>query len=224
MAATGAFSANGDALAIHSELVRIFIEPAQRGVIIFERAREMSFRREAIVDRNDQASAILCHCLQKRIELSGEAGDVSAAMNVQKCRTPFRARSRIDNHQAQVRRAQWTGYVPFKWLRRRRRQRRHRRPFASGDESFAGEGLSGEWEFLDFVKQLRIDHGIGGRPRCRRNRLAGDGGAPQLTRDAEPNSRSQTAANKITPRELIHRKFSFLKLKRTSRTFLPDSR
>ncbi len=94
----------------------------------------MSFRREAKVYRNNQASAILCHCLQKRIELSGEAGDISAAMNVQKCRTPFRARSRIDNHQAQVRRAQWAGYAPFKWLRRRRRQRRHRRPFASGDE------------------------------------------------------------------------------------------
>src|SRR3984885_1320452 len=98
MAATGAFSADGDAFAIHAELVRIFVEPAQRGVIIFERSREMSFRGEAIVDRNDQASAILCHCLQKRIELSGEAGDIPAAMNVQKRRTPFRARSRIDNH------------------------------------------------------------------------------------------------------------------------------
>ena len=90
MAAAGAFSAYGDAFAIYAELVRIFVEPAQRGVIIFERSREMSFRREAIVDRNDQASAILCHCLQNRIELSGDARDISAAMHVQKCRTPFR--------------------------------------------------------------------------------------------------------------------------------------
>src|ERR1700683_4575930 len=103
MAATGAFSADGDAFAIHAELVRIFVEPAQRGVIIFERSREMSFRGEAIVDRDDQASAILCHCLQKRIELSGEAGDISAAMNVQKCRTPLRARSPLRHHPAQAR-------------------------------------------------------------------------------------------------------------------------
>src|SRR3984885_10019121 len=154
MAATGAFSAYGDAFAIHAEFVRIFVDPAQRGVIIFERSREMSFRREAIVDRNDQASAILCHCLQKRIELSREAGDIPSAVNVQKRWTPFRARSRIDNYQAQVRRPQGTGYVPFKWLRRRRRQRRHRRPFASGIESFAGEGLRGERELLDGGKQL----------------------------------------------------------------------
>src|SRR5580704_8184649 len=124
MAAAGAFSAYGDAFAIHAELVRIFVEPAQRGVIIFERSREMSFWREAIVHRHDQAPAILCHCLQKRTELSGEPGDIPAAVNVQKRRTPFRARSRIDNHQTQVWRARWAGYVPFKWLRRRRRQRR----------------------------------------------------------------------------------------------------
>src|SRR5271168_189868 len=116
MAPTRAFSADGDAFTIHAELVRIFVEPAQRGVIIFERSRKMSFRREAIVHRNDQASAILCHCLEKRIELSGGAEDIPAAMHVQKCRTPFRARSPIDNHQAHVRRARWTGYVPFKRL------------------------------------------------------------------------------------------------------------
>ena len=164
MAAAGAFSADGDAFAIHAELVGIFVEPAQRGVIIFERAGEMSFRREAIVHRNDQASAILCHGLQKRIELSGEAGDKPAAMHVQKCRTPFGARSRIDNHQAQVRRARWTGDVPFKWLRRRRRQRRHRRPFAYDSESFAGEALRGERELLDGGQQLRIDQGVGVGP------------------------------------------------------------
>src|SRR5271170_6007883 len=147
MAAAGAFSADGDAFAIDAQLVRIFVEPAQRSVIIFERSREMSFRREAIVDRSDQAPAMLGHGLQEWIELSGDAGDIPAAMHVQKCRTPFRARSRIDNHQAQVRRAQWTGYVPFKRLRRRRRQRRLRRPFAYDNESFAGEALSGEWEF-----------------------------------------------------------------------------
>src|SRR5271170_7737472 len=150
MAATGAFSAYGDAFAIHAKLVRIFVEPAQRGVIIFERSREMSFRREAIVHRNDQAAAILCHRLQKRIELSGEAGDIPAAMNVQKCgtkcRTPLLARSRIHNHQAQVRRPRWTGYVPLKWLRRRRRQRRNPWPFTYDSESFAGEALRGVWE------------------------------------------------------------------------------
>src|SRR6202021_553397 len=124
MAATGAFSADGDAFAIHAELVGIFLEPAQRGVIIFERSREMSFWREAVVHRNDQASAILRHCLQNRIELSGHAGDKPAAMNVQKCGTPFRAGSRIDDHQTQVRRARWAGYVAFKWLWRGRRERR----------------------------------------------------------------------------------------------------
>src|SRR5271163_4030112 len=149
MAPTGAFSAYGDAFAIHAEFVRIFVEPAQRGVIIFERSRERSFRREAIVHRNDQAAAILRHCLQKWIELSGEAGDIPAAMHVQKCGTPLRAGSRIHNHQAQVRRAWWTGYVPFKWLRRRRRQRRNPWPFAYDGKSFAGEALRGEWELLD---------------------------------------------------------------------------
>src|SRR5271156_2845953 len=149
MAPTRAFSADGDAFAIHAQLVRIFVQPAQRSVIIFERSREMSFRRQAIVHRNDQASAILCHCLQKRIELSGKAGDIPAAMHVQQCRTPLRSGSRIDNHQAQVWRARWTGYVPFKWLRRRRRQRRHTWPFAYDGKSFAGEALRGEWELLD---------------------------------------------------------------------------
>src|SRR5271170_8254196 len=209
MAPTRAFSADGDAFAIHAQLVRILVEPAQRGVIIFERSREMSFRREAIVHRNDQASAILCHRLQKRIELSGEAGDIAAAMHVQKCgtkyRTPFRAGSRIHNHQAQVRRARWTGYVPFKWLRRRRRQRRNPWPFAYDSESLAGETLRGVWELLDGGKQFRIDHGIGVRPRPSGRRLRGDGGAQQFRRNADPNSRSQTAANKVTPSELIHR-------------------
>jgi hypothetical protein len=35
--------------------------------------------------------------------------------------------------------------------------------------------------------------------------LPGDGGAQQFRRHADPNSRAQTAANKISPRELTHR-------------------
>ncbi len=166
MAAAGAFSADGDAFAVHAQLVGIFVEPAQRGVIIFERSREMSFRREAIVDRNDEASAMLGHGLQNRIELSGGTGDKSAAMHVQKCRTPFGARSRIDNHQAQVRRARWTGDLPFNWLRRWSRQRRLRRQNACSSENFAGEGLRGERELLDGGQQLRIDQGVGVGPRA----------------------------------------------------------
>src|SRR6202030_2504218 len=39
MAAAGAFSAYGDAFAIHAELFGTFVEPAQRRVIVFERSR-----------------------------------------------------------------------------------------------------------------------------------------------------------------------------------------
>jgi hypothetical protein len=106
--------------------------------------------------------------------------------------------------------------VPFKWLRRRRRQRRNPWPFAYDRESFAGEALGGEWELLDGGKQFRIDHGIGVYRHCRRGRrrLPGDGGAQQFRRNSDPNSRSETAANKITPGEPIHRWLPFLKLSR----------
>ena len=99
VSSSSTLAANCDPFAIDSQRIGVCVQPAESGVIIFERTGETRFWCEAVLDGNHNAVAGLGGSLQEVYRESGAASDVAATVSMEKCGPPFFAGRWIDDDQ-----------------------------------------------------------------------------------------------------------------------------